>query len=159
MSDPISTQIAQALQGRLEQISTANGYHTDLGQSIWRGFWSLALDARQEVPLIAIQPDVETVESTREARTKLGITRRLVVVTDVINAAGTQPYHAEDRLEAALADIRRALLHAPGNDLNRLGVKDAITLGTAEYALAADSRYALAGLPVSISCIEHYQED
>lgn len=156
MSAPITTQIAEALQARLEQISTANGYHTDLGDSIWRGFWSLALDARQEVPLIAIQPDVETVESTREAKTKLGITRRLVVVVDVLNATGTQPTHAEDLLEAGLADIRRALLHTPGDDLQRLGVKDAITLGTAEYALAADSRYALAGLPVSISCIEQY---
>lgn len=156
MTDPVTTQIARALQARLEQIRIADGYHTDLGQSVWRGFWSLAIDARQAVPLIAIQPDTEAIDATREARTKLSITRRLVVVVDALNASGNSPTHAEDLLEGALTDIRRALLHTPGDDLKRLGVNDAIALGAAEYALAADSRYALAGLPVSITCIEQF---
>jgi len=156
MTDPITTQIAQALQSRLEQIRITHGYHTDLGDSVWRGFWSLAIDARQAVPLLAIQPDTEAVDATREARNKLTITRRLVVVVDALNASGNRPTHAEDLLESALADIRRALLHTPGDDLKRLGVNDSITLGLTEYALAADSRYALAGLPVSLTCIEQF---
>lgn len=156
MPTPITTQLAQALQARLQSISVANGYHTDLGASVWRGFWSRAIEARQSVPLIAIQPDEESVEGVRDEKSKIGITRRLIVVVDALPGASADPYAAEDQLEAGLTDIRRALLHHPGDDLQRLGVKDAITLGTAEYALAADSRYALAGVPVSVSCIEHY---
>jgi len=158
MSEPITTQIAKALELRLQGITHAAGYHTNLGDSVYRGFWSLAIEARQAVPMIAIQPDIEATEGTRERKTKLGITRRLIIVVDTLPTATTL-ISAEDQLEAGLSDLRRALLDAPGSDLQRLGVRESITLGTAEYALAGDSRYALAGLPVSISCIEHYQED
>lgn len=158
MQPPVTTQLAMALQARLQAITRANGFHTDLGNSVWRGFWSRAIEAQERVPLLAIQPDTEDVSDTRSDKARLSITRRLIVVADGL-PSGTDPYAAEDTLEAALADVRHALLGTPGDDLQRIGVKDAITLGTAEYALAADSRYALAGLPVTLTCIEHYRED
>ena len=153
---PITTQAMRALQARLASITRANGYHTDLGLSIWRGFWILARGARRHVPLLALQSDTERPTDTRANVAKLSADARLVLVVDALPRSEDDATAGETALEAGLADLRRCLLMDQSDDLSRVLKHDGLTLGMAEYALAEDSRYALASMPVTMECIEHY---
>lgn len=153
---PITTQAMHALQARLASITRANGYHTDLGLSIWRGFWILAMNARQLVPILALQSDTERPSSTRQDRAILSVDARLVLVVDALPRTEGDATAGETALEAGLADLRRCLLMDQSDDLTRVLKHNGITLGAAEYALAEDSRYALASMPVTMDCVEHY---
>jgi len=153
---PITTQAMHALQARLASITRANGYHTDLGLSVWRGFWILALGARQHVPILALQSDTERPTDTRQDRAKLSTDARLVLVVDALPRSEDDATAGETALEAGLADLRRCLLMDQSDDLTRVLKHNGVTLGAAEYALAEDSRYALASMPVTMECVEHY---
>ncbi len=153
---PITTQAMHALQARLASITRANGYHTDLGLSIWRGFWILAMNARQLVPILALQSDTERPSSTRQDRAILSVDARLVLVVDALPRTEGDATAGETAIEAGLADLRRCLLMDQGDDLTRVLKHNGMTLGAAEYALAEDSRYALASMPVTMECVESY---
>lgn len=153
---PITTQVMQALEARLSSITRVNGYHTDLGLSIWRGFWTLALNARRHVPLMALQSDTERTTETRTNVAKLSADARLVLVVDALPRTEEDATAGETAIEAGLADLRRCLLMDQRDDLTRLLKQNGMTLGTAEYALAEDSRYAVASMPVTMECVEHY---
>lgn len=156
METPITTQVGEALKDSLEDIVVVGGFNTDVGKSVWRGFWSRAMEGRGvDLPMVAIQPDLESpVDAKHASKLKLAVTKRIIVVVDGLPQPGN-PHYAEDTLEAALSDIRKVLLGNPSDAIKSL-TSQAIEVGDAEYAMAGDSRYVMAGFTVTLTCIEKY---
>ena len=78
------------------------------------------------------------------------------LVVDALPRTEGDAAAGETAIEAGLADLRRCLLMDQGDDLARVLKHNGLALGAAEYALAEDSRYALASMPVTMECVEHY---
>lgn len=151
MNDPLSTQAAKLLEAALRDIRVSNGFFTDLGQSVYRGFFAHALDTRRitQFPIVAIQPDTETLDGTRESGSKVTASNRLIIATD----ANTEP---ADVLRACAADIRRVLATRLSEDLNAIGIHKPPELTDVEFALQGDSQLTVAALQVAFSFFEKY---
>lgn len=151
MTEPKSTSIVKAIERALSRIETHNGYFTDLGENVIRGFYAHALkDTDQKFPLIAIQTDTESVEATRAGKTKVDATLRLVVVTNTT-------YFPTDILRACVADIRRAFALEVEVELKALEVSATPEPGTVEFAIVADSPLTLAAMSVGFNFVETYE--
>jgi hypothetical protein len=151
MSEPISTSIVKAFETVLAGILKADGYNTDLGLSVHRGFFAHAINARGAVyPLVAVQPETEIIKEAREGKNKIESSIRFVVATDDME-------YPADICRACVADIRRAFALKIANELKSLGVNLTPELGTAEFALSADSPLTLVALPVSFLFVENYE--
>lgn len=151
MIEPKSTSIAKAVEVVLKDIYSVRGYNTDLGANVYRGFYSHAIDSdKVNYPLVAIQPDTETVEDSRQGKDKITASFRLVAVTnDTDNPA--------DILRACAADMRRAIGNKLVDELRETGVRISVELGSVEFAIAADSPTTLAAMSVGFSYIENYE--
>jgi hypothetical protein len=149
---PIATQVAQALEDSLKVITIENGYFTDLGKSVYRGFYAHAIQGRNtSYPLIAVQPDTETVAASRDAAaSKIDASIRLSVITDDADIPA-------DVLRSCAADVRRALAMHLAEKLRALGVHTPGELGTVEFATAGDSHLSLAAISVAFTFIEKYE--
>lgn len=149
MPEPVSTSVAKALERVVEDIHTTRDYYTDLGQNVYRGFYAHAVDGAT-FPVVAIQPESEVVESARTDKNKVSSTIRIVVVTNDTN-------YPADILRACVADIRRAFALNAEGELKSLGVNFDPEIGTAEFAIAADSPLTLAAMSVGFSFVENYE--
>lgn len=142
--------LAQALESALQTITTANGYNTDLGANVYRGFYASALNSsRVNYPFIAIQPESEQVTDRREAKSKLQATFRLILVTDDVA-------NPTDSLYAAVYDTRKALATELAESIQRLGVDTDPAIGETEYAITSDSKLTLATVAVAFTFVENY---
>ncbi len=151
MREPKSTSVAKALEHTLAQILTSRGYFTDLGKSVYRGFYAHALDADSvNFPIVAIQPEAEGVPSDRKSTNRIESTLKIIVATDDTS-------YPADILRECLADIRRALSLNVSDEIQKIGIGSPPEIGTAEFAIAADSIQTLAVLPVSFSYVEKYE--
>lgn len=54
MADPIALQIAEALEARLQDILTANGYNTDAGNQVYLGYRQINPDEVASGPAILV---------------------------------------------------------------------------------------------------------
>lgn len=150
MSEPLSTQVAKLLEENLRAILIANGFHTDLGASVYRGFIAHAVEARDALfPMIAIQPDTESLDGTRESGSKVTAVNRLIIATDDVQ----QP---ADVLRACVADVRKLLATGLTTDLNTIGIHKPPELTDVEYALQGDSLFTVAALQVAFTFYEKY---
>jgi hypothetical protein len=148
---PISSQVAQALEDSLQVIAKDNGYFTNLGNAVFRGFYAHAISGRSAVyPLIAVQPENETVTGSTDSRSKIESVVRLICVTDdqVVPA---------DILRACAADVRKALATNLAEKLGAIKVNTPGTLGTVEFATASDSHLSMAAISVAFTFIEQYE--
>lgn len=145
-----ATQISQAIQQRLQQITVANGYLTDLGQRVFRGRAALYQDqaARPYACLISSsdEPDPES-----RRRAKLNREYQLVITLD---AAADYDEHQD----ALLFDVRRALSYTSQADvLDGLALR--LDLGTATLDdPALGSEIAQVSLPITVQYGEVYPE-
>lgn len=97
-----ASDIAAFLKQRMELITKANGYYTDIGTRVLMG--RRKIDASHVPCVVIIEGDDETV---RDADTRLEITMDL----DFIFAAYLfcDPDHPNDAAHLAIKDIKRAL--------------------------------------------------
>lgn len=153
MTDPVSTQFAKAVETALKGIKKADGYHTNLGLSVHRGFWAHVVRAKDTVfPAVVIHPGVEMPGSVHGSGKKAMIR---IDVPLVVAVGITYDATAYDELSACTADIRRALIGSR-ETLSQLGQGDTFDVGGTEPDLSTDSKYALAALAVGISIVETY---
>ena len=153
MSEPISTSVAKAIERTLSAIKTEQGYFTDAGLSVHRGWYAHVIDARGATfPLIAIQPDTEGVDKSSGSGREFKISDnfRIVIVTDDTS-------HPADVLQACLHDVRRALALDWEEETKLITGVRAPVIGLAEFAIAADSPHTLAALPVGINFTEKHE--
>lgn len=101
---PVSSQIMQALETRLQGIAVSAGYLTDLGISLLVG-WPQHLLANQQasLPLMALHPGSDGVDSAQRGNQ---LASRAIVVELIADQHDTAPAY----LDQALYDIRRALV-------------------------------------------------
>jgi hypothetical protein len=153
MPESLSTSIAKAVERTLTSIQLDQGYVTDAGANVYRGWYAHAMHGRgMNFPIIAIQPDTEGVQkvSGTGCEFKIATNLRIVVVADDTS----QP---SDVLRDCLADIRRALALQWELETSSLPGVRAPDIGLAEFAIAADSPYTLAALPVGINFTEKHE--
>ncbi|NKI17435.1 hypothetical protein HCU74_08395 [Spongiibacter sp. KMU-166] len=153
MTESQSTLIAKAIERCLLHIAKDSGYLTDAGSSVHRGWFAHAIQSRSATfPLIAIQPDTQSVEKAsgtgREFR--IADSFRLVVATDDVA-------HPADLLKDCMRDVRRALALNWEAEITSIPGVRAPDIGTAEFALSADSPHTLAAMPVGITFTEKHE--
>lgn len=149
MAEAKSVQVVRAIQSSLENIRTSKAYLTEAGKNIHRGFLAYALQADEKLatPCIVIQVDSEalTTQGTLNGRVTLNLTIFVVDKAD-----------KNDRLQAAISDVRRALIRyeeLPGKVKQTMGVNQ---YGSAAYNPQPDSNFALAAITVGVNFMENY---
>lgn len=153
MTTPVTTQFVQALFSTLQGITVANGFNTDLGTSVHRGFFAHVLKARDTVfPALAVHPGIELISSVHGSGNKAIMEYTVPMVIAVELSLNEVAY---DQLEACSNDIRRAVM-LNRDALAQLGQNDSFELGGAEPDLSRDSRHALAAMTIGISLVETY---
>lgn len=153
MSKPAATQFAESLETVLKRITQANGYHTDLGQSVHRGFWAHVIKARDAVfPAVVIHPGSEQVERTQGGGKSAIVNFNVPLV---IAVGITYDAKAYEQLQACAADLRLALYSAR-EEIAPVAWGDTFKVGDVVPDLSPDSKFALASLAVGISIVETY---
>jgi hypothetical protein len=148
-----STLLAEGIKAALQGIRTDATYLTDLGLSVHRGFWAHVLDSRQTVyPAVVIHPGSETPQEFDRGGTKGRVRVEVPIVIAVELSLGEESY---DTLQAAMADVRRALLRAR-DQLGQLGQINSVEVGPAVPDLSPDSRFALGAMTAVMNIVETY---
>lgn len=149
MSEPRSIQLMQALESCLQQITTANGYYTDAGQHITRGWLNHAMASRGQLPRIAIHPESESGASAAGAKRKR---ERIVAVEGVLEAED----NPADDLDRLLADLMRALPLGEMRPLGGLAIQ--ISAPDVEFSIPdPGSRLAVVSLSMTVSYVANYE--
>lgn len=153
----VATQFVLDLKTALESITIANGYNTDMGNNVRRGFFAHVLRASDSVfPALVIHPGVEEMGSMKYgydgATSKAMIT---YVVPLVVAVEMTVDDSAYDVLQACGYDIRKAIMRN-AEVLTRENQPDSLDVGAFEPDVSRDSRFALAAMTVGVSFTETY---
>lgn len=154
MDGAVSNDLFALIQSRAEGIRKSNGYLTDLGKSVHRGFYALMLaNTSTKYPAMAIHPAVETVDSTKGGdRVSAAITMEAVlVIADKVS----MDEKAYDVVRNCLRDSRRAIFLARQQFLD-IAKRDDMEIGPAEPVLSADSKFVLYAMAVRIKYSETY---
>lgn len=101
-----ATEIINEIRGVLEQIRTANGYHTELGARVHRGRPPLLRISQSSLPAIAIATESAEIVVKQSARPAAQI-RRDVRVMALVDATARD---YEPQLDDAHEDLTRALM-------------------------------------------------
>lgn len=101
MADTIREQIITAYQNRLKTITLRNGYNSNCGLHVFRGFKKIEEDF---LPAVSISAGIETVENIYN---KNSITMKIrVEALEVFDATGAEsPLTASQNSESLLGDI------------------------------------------------------
>lgn len=146
MSDPRIVTAMRELVSRLQAISQAAGYHTDLGSQVFDG-WPMRLIAGEQVgfPLVAVYPATDAPQEEKGESVKA---QRTVAVHVFVNQ------HETDRewFEFALFDIRQAVM---GMRHALVGVTNARTAET-EFGEMEEGAIVRAHIPVVIEYTDCY---
>ncbi|MAT91380.1 MAG: hypothetical protein CME59_02140 [Halioglobus sp.] len=149
MAEAESIQAAKQLEAALKGITVADGYFTDAGKNVIRGFLAHAVDSDdQQCPFYVIQPNTESTQSPHPDQARVA-GAFIIFVVDKVDKS--------DRLQAAVRDLRAALKLMEQRWQSPL--VGALDIQPAQYNPEPDSNYALAALPAAISYIEQYQGD
>ncbi|MGH7461960.1 MAG: hypothetical protein ACREMA_13175 [Longimicrobiales bacterium] len=93
--------IARVLSARLERITKANGFATDIGLRVYRGRRSL--DAETDVPCVVLAEGNDTPQD--DSLTLVSISQRYVCEAHV----PCDPDHPNDAAHQIIADLKRAI--------------------------------------------------
>lgn len=149
MADAMAVGVIKQIEAQLNKIQKSDGFLTDAGDEVIRGFLAHAIKAdKKKTPFIVLQPDSEAVETRGTTQGKVTLSLTLFVVEKVDQV---------DRLQAAVSDLRRALTTLEFEKGTAIGVSQ--TFAPAAYNPNPESNYALAALPVSVSFVENYCGD
>lgn len=131
---------------RLEAISTANGYQTNLGASVRRGWPKYLLLGRDvELPITAIHPSAEPVDDVKGMDMLKSRTEDVEIIE---RQQDVQP----EWFDRALDDVRRALFNAH-QSIDGVAL---ITTGSAEWAELEDTGLVRLVLPITIRYSDRY---
>jgi len=148
-----STMFAERVQTALQEIRVSNGYLTDLGLSVHRGFWAHVLDSRStDYPAVVIHPGSESPQDVHASGGKALVRVEMPIVIAVETSMDSSAY---DTLLACMADVRKALMMSR-NSFASLGQANSVEVGSAVPDLSPDSRFALAALTMTMSIVETY---
>lgn len=147
-----STEVADQIELALKRISIADGYLTDLGDSVHRGFYAhvLAADGTQ-FPAVVIHPATERPSSLRGERDGC-IESEVPLVMACRLGSGTQAYM---EIESVLADTRRALVRGM-QGIKAVTGRDEFDIGVADPDISRDSSLVMYAMTVSVKYNEHY---
>lgn len=140
-------RVIPLIADRLATIRQANGYRTDAGLRLHRGWPGHVLSEEEDaLPLLAVHPETETpTASNGRARRRA----RTAVIEYVVDALRTAP----DELEDVYEDIRDCIvaLEAEATTIDGLHT---VTQGTAEWGVPEDaSAFARLMVPVTFNII------
>jgi hypothetical protein len=143
---PKATDITRALFARLQGITQANGYLTDIGQYATRGV--LLRSSSIQLPVLCLHSITDT--DAQGGRVNRRHTRTYQI--EAILQAGEL---FDEQQDAVLHDLRRALIDPSGVALNGLALE--IRAGTAELDdPEIGSECALVRLTVTVDYTETY---
>lgn len=153
MSESQATSIAKAIERCLSFITTDNGYLTDAGENVYRGWYAHALNRRDlSFPILAIQPDTESTDSASGTGREFKLTEsiRIVAITDDVE-------YPSDILRDCLRDVRRAFALNWDNEKSDITGVRSPTFSTAEFGIDTENHNTLAALPVGIPFTEKHE--
>ncbi len=131
---------------RLQGISQANGYLTNLGSTVQSGWPKhLILGLQIDPPVTAVHPQTESVDDTK------GVDM-LKSRTEIIELIASQHKTSPEWLDQALDDIRRALFRTH----HVIDGVTSVTTGDAEWSELEDSGLVRLLLPVTIRYSDRY---
>lgn len=143
------TEITQDVIKRLQAISKAEGYLTDLGASVYRGSTDQILNESTQFPAALVRTSADSVEASRSGKSK-----RVRAVTVEAYAYDEGDY--EPLLDDMAYDIRRAL--DPVTIENQISRNEMETkVGDFEYDHPKPGeRYAVISTELSLTYVESY---
>lgn len=112
----IALEIATALSARIEAISVANGYMTDIGLRVFRGRREISVDKIPCVVLIEDDDSAEPQGSTKHSRNTCDVTAPYVFEAHLY----CDPDHPNDAAHQAIADLKKALFRIDDHDYGGL---------------------------------------
>jgi hypothetical protein len=158
--EPESTQIIKTIESSLEGITKENGFYTDLGKSVHRGFLAHAINGgKAKFPLIAIEPEEEGPDTPSKPNQILESVELIAVVDSLV--------FPSDELRRCLKDIRKTILQMNKQDWDQrysgasdkpVWIKGELLLGRAKFRMDQSGKYSLAILPLSYIFFEKYGE-
>jgi hypothetical protein len=148
-----STLLADGIKAALQGIRIDAGYLTDLGLSVRRGFYAHILkDSKTVFPAVVIHPGSETPQEFDRGGTKGRVRIEVPIVIAVELSLDEEAY---DTLQAAMADVRRALLRAR-DQLGQLGQGGSLEVTEAIPNLSDNSKFALGAMTAVMNIVETY---
>lgn len=146
MSTPRIVTAMRELVSRLQAISQAEGYHTDLGARVFDG-WPMRLIAGEQVsfPLVAVYPGTDAPQNEQGESIKA---ERTVAVHVFVNQHETE----REWFDFALFDIRQAVMGMRHALQGVTGVRTAET----EFGEMEDGAIVRAHIPVVIDYTDCY---
>ena len=152
MSSP-TVEVMRELTEILREILIADGYFTDLGKSVHRGFYAHVLkDRGTQYPAVVVHPPIEDPIRVRGGGkgAQIEITVPVVVAAEV----GSDEF-AYEQLSDCAADTRKAIF-SNRQRLTEITNDEALTVGLAEPEMSVDSRFVLTAFTVSVTFSESY---
>ena len=146
MTDAPAITVINQIKAALETIREDDGFHTDAGREVVRGFLSHAIKATDKRhPFIVIQTDSEGLDTPGTLQGKVALSLTLFVVDK-----SDHP----DRLQSAVSDLRKALVAL---EFTRgTAITGSLTTAPAAYNPNPESNFSLAALPVTVNFMETY---
>ncbi|MAC33677.1 MAG: hypothetical protein CME38_08755 [Haliea sp.] len=146
-------QLHDAVETVLRRIQKANGYHTDLGLSVHRGFWAHVVRSREAAfPAVVIHPGAESIVKVA------GSGQAAILMVEVVLMVAvelTLDASAYDELDCCTYDIRRAICTAR-EEICQVGMEDGLELDEVVTGVSSDSKYALAETAIGVRIVEKY---
>lgn len=150
---PVATVFVEAVEATLAGISVANGFETDAGENVRRGFFAQVLNANDAVfPALVLHPPTEALESVHGTGKKAILQVTVPIVVGVKAEPGTDSF---DELQKCIFDVRRALMRNR-DALSQLGQADSLEVSGAEPDVSRDLRLIMAAMTASLSIVETY---
>ncbi|WP_435102358.1 hypothetical protein [Arhodomonas sp. AD133] len=146
MSELVIIQAMQSLTTRLQAVTTADGWQTDIGPAVHTG-WPKHLILHQQIdpPVVAVHPSTDDRVSGQGGNIK---STRTVEIEVIASQHDTPP----EWLDRALHDIRGALVGLD-RDIPRVITAEA---GSATWSELEDTALVRLIVPVTIDYTDHY---
>lgn len=152
MTTPKPVAIAQALSERLTQITRENGYHTDAGRNVTRGWGLQALAGSFGLPLIAMHPVTDSIDQSRGSK---GLHTRSVELEGIVDVQDSDA--PADELDLLYADMLRALAFGEAQPLG--GLAKTLDGFSASYTIPEDGgRLAIVTLSFTVTYFDSHEE-
>lgn len=144
-----AVQALKAIQEKLKEISTANGYHTDLNENVVCGPAAYTLSVNPKTPLVIVSHGPTDPGQRASSKAKLQYMPEIFLAVRPSDESDTQLANLEH-------DIRTCLFTPlGGRALN--GKAISVEEQGSAPSTTEDSRYALSFIPVTLTIIENYE--
>lgn len=144
-------QLASVLKARLQTITTANGYETDLGLHVAVGRVSVSED--DALPRCTLIEDGDTVEDAQGLRQSAYLVTRRYLLVGYIECDPDEP---NTIAHAAIRDFKKAVFRVDGRyDGNLGGEVKLVRYRGSDMAPRADgSKLMIVGVEIAVSYVE-----